>query len=67
MQLDNTQLKFDAAQIETIIDRVAPLIATPELQGEARGLLHIVASECNSSAEFSTYIANLLKRNAERS
>ena len=66
MHLENTHLKFNAAQVETIIDRVAPLIATPEMQGEARGLLHIVASECNSSAEFSAYIANLLKHNAER-
>lgn len=67
MQLNTIPLGFNAAQIETIIDRVAPLIATPELQGEARGLLHIAASECKSSAEFSTYIANLLERNAERS
>jgi hypothetical protein len=66
MLINTAPLKFNAQQIEAIIDKVAPLIAPPELQGTARGLLHIIADESKSSAEFSVYIANLLERNAKQ-
>jgi len=53
--------KFDAGQIEAIIDRVVPLIAAPEDQEFFRGILHIRAEESTSSADFSCFIAKLLK------
>ncbi len=61
MESTNKQAeKFDAMQIESIIDRVVPLIAAPEDQEFFRGVLHIRAEESSSSADFTSFIAKLL-------
>lgn len=56
----NTE-KFNAAQIESIIDKVVPLVAAPEDHGFFRGVLYCKADSCGSSAEFTAFIAKLLK------
>ena len=59
-----TIVKFDPMQIEAIIDRVVPMVAAPEDEGFFRGILTIKAQE-SSSAQFSAFIANLLKCSRE--
>ena len=54
-------IKFDALQIENIIDKVVPLIASEEDQGFFRGVLFLKAESCNSSAAFAAFISTLLK------
>lgn len=55
-----TAIKFNAEQIESIINKVVPLIASKEDQSFFRGILHIKADACHSSAEFSVFINKLL-------
>lgn len=57
--MDNN-LKFNALQIENIIDKVVPLIAEEKDYGFFRGILFIKAEACHSSAEFSNFITKLL-------
>ena len=54
-------VKFDALQVENIINKVVPLIAAPEDESFFRGVLFCKADSCNSSAEFSAFIAKLLR------
>lgn len=58
--------KFNGAQIEEIIDRVVPLIVKPEDHSFFRGILHIKAESCRSSAEFSCFVAKLLNPEKEQ-
>ena len=53
--------KFDTTQIESIIDKVVPLIAASEDQEFFRGVLFLKAESCTSSAHFTSFIASLLK------
>jgi hypothetical protein len=60
---NNSALKFNASQIESIIDKVVPLIASPEDHEFFKGLLYLV-SEQYSSAQFSVFIEKcLIERN----
>lgn len=52
--------KLDDLQIESILDKLVPLIAAPEDQGFFRGLLEIYASEV-SSGQFAHFVNGLLK------
>lgn len=52
--------KFNGMQIENIIDKVVPLIADPKDHEFFRGVLYCKAED-SSSAEFSAFIAKLLK------
>lgn len=52
--------KFDALQIESILDRLVPLIAKPEDQGFFRGVLRIYA-DASTSGEFALFVNKLLK------
>lgn len=54
--------KFNSAQIEAIIDKVVPLLADKKDYEFFRGVLFIKAESCKSSAEFSEFIAKLLRR-----
>ena len=57
-----TNNKLDASQIETILDKLVPLIAAPEDHSFFRGLLRIKAEE-STSGEFALLINKLLKAN----
>ena len=61
-----TNMKFDALQIETIINRIVPLIAAPADHEFFRGVLHIRAQESKSSADFATFIHKLLTANERK-
>jgi hypothetical protein len=54
--------KFSAQQIESIINKVVPLIADPEDYEFFRGVLFVKADSCKSSSEFSYFISKLLKK-----
>lgn len=51
--------KFDAEQIENIVNKIVPLVAAPEDHEFFRGILKIKASESTSS-EFSYFVSQLL-------
>ncbi len=51
--------KFDAEQIEAILDKLVPIIAAPKDQGFFRGILRIKA-EASTSGEFSAFVSRLL-------
>jgi hypothetical protein len=53
------QAKFDSLQIETIIDKVVPMVAEPSDYEFFRGVLHCEAESCSSAAEFSAFIAKM--------
>lgn len=53
-------VKFNAMQVEAIIDKVVPLVADPADHGFFRGVLFCKADSCGSSAEFFTFIAKKL-------
>lgn len=55
--------KFDAKQIEAILDKLVPIIAAPKDQGLFRGILRIKA-EASTSGEFSAFVSKLLTANA---
>lgn len=55
--------KFDDAQIESILDRLVPAIATPEDADFFRGVLHIYAQE-RSSGQFALLVNRMLKGGA---
>jgi hypothetical protein len=57
--------KFDAAQIEAIIDKVLPVVAAPEDHEFFRGVLWLRAEASPSSAEFSAFVARLLRNSPE--
>ena len=54
--------KFTAQQIESIIDKVVPLIAEEKDYEFFRGVLFVKAESCNSSSEFSYFVSKLLKQ-----
>jgi hypothetical protein len=58
----HASLKLDDMQIETILDKLVPLIAKPEDYGFFRGLLRIKAEE-SSSGSFAAFVSTLLKAN----
>lgn len=53
--------KFNQLQLETIINKTVDLIAADEDKEFFKGVLWIRAQESKTSAEFSSFIANLLK------
>jgi hypothetical protein len=53
-------MQMNALQIETIIDKIVPLIAEPNDYDFFRGVLFCKAESCNS-AQFSAFCAKLLK------
>lgn len=55
--------KFNPAQIENIIDKIVPLIADPADHEFFKGVLFVKAENSNS-AEFSAFVAKLLKQAA---
>lgn len=54
-----SQIKLDAKMIETILDKVVPLIAEPNDYGFFRGVIGLQLEEMNS-AQASVFINNLL-------
>lgn len=57
---NKAHFKFNAQQIEAIVDRVVPLIAKPEDHEFFRGVLYVRAEASGSSADFSAFISKLL-------
>lgn len=57
--MDNIS-KLDALQIETIVNRLVPLIAAPKDHALFRFIITTKAEELNS-ADFACFIARLLK------
>lgn len=55
--------KLDAMQIESILDKLVPMIAKPEDHDFFRAILGIKAEE-STSADFSLFIAKLLRAKA---
>lgn len=53
--------KLDAIQIENVVSKLAPLIASQEDQDFFRGVLSIYAEEC-SSGHFAHFVADLLRK-----
>ena len=58
--MENTAQKFNAMQIEEIVDRVVPLIAEPEDHEFFKGVLFCKLESCTSSAQASAFVAKLL-------
>lgn len=54
------QLKLNALQIETILDRVIPLIAAPEDHSFFRGVIGIRLEAAPSSADAAMFVRELL-------
>ena len=52
--------KLTDLQIETILDRLVPLVAAPEDQEFFRGVLRLKAESC-SSGHFAHFVNGLLK------
>ena len=55
---------LNPAQIETIVDRIVPLIADPADHEFFKGVLFCKLESCASSAEASAFITKLLKQAA---
>ena len=53
-------MKLDALQIESIIDRIVPLIAAPDDYQFFRGVLFVKA-ENSTSGQFAYFVNRLLK------
>jgi hypothetical protein len=53
--------KFSEAQIQSIIDKVVPLVAAPEDHEFFRGVLAVYGDSCNSSGQFVYTITKMLK------
>ena len=53
--------RFTDAQVEEIIDRVVPLIAEEADYPFFRGVLWLRAEAATSSADFSSFVATLLR------
>ena len=58
--IDTNMVKLDAQQIESVIERLVPMIAEPKDYEFFRGILYIKA-ENSSSVAFAAFAANLLK------
>jgi len=54
--------KFTEMQVESIIDKLVPLIALKEDSEFFRGVLFCKAESCRSSAEFSVFVNDLLNK-----
>lgn len=52
---------FNAAQIETIIDRVVPLVANEDDHEFFKGVLFCKAESCKTSGEFAMFIKSMLE------
>ena len=52
-------LKLNALQIETILDKIVPLIAEPADHGFFRGVIGIKLESCKSSAEAAMFVRKL--------
>jgi len=57
-----TAQKFDALQIETIINRTTDLICAEKDKEFFRGMLQIVALESPSSIHFTIFVTKLLNQ-----
>lgn len=55
-----TMIKYDAAQIEKIIDKVVHLVAEEKDHEFFKGILFIVAESYRSSTDFNVFIQNLI-------
>ena len=62
MEATMPAIKLDAQQIETIIDKLMPIIAAPDDFGYFRGILRIMA-ENSTSGEFALFVRKLLPTN----
>lgn len=58
--MTHTAPKFDALQIETILDKVVPLIAEPADHSFFRGVIGIKLESCKNSAEVAMFVKKLL-------
>lgn len=56
----NQHFKFDAAQVEAIINKVVPLVAKEEDHEFFRGVLFCKADSCQSAAQFACFIKKML-------
>ena len=63
--LSNQGIKFNALQIENIINKVVPIIANEKDHEFFKGILYIKAESCHSSAEFTYFIKKLLDLHEE--
>ncbi len=55
------RMKFNAEEVESLINKVVPIVAAEEDYDFFKGALWCKAQECNS-AEFSVFISNMLKQ-----
>jgi len=53
-------IKLNALQIETILDKIVPLIAKPADHGFFRGVIGLKLEACNSSADAAMLVRKLL-------
>jgi len=60
--MNTSSFKFGSQQVESIINKVVPLIAAEKDHEFFKGVLHCKAESCGSSEEFSSFIAKLLKK-----
>lgn len=60
MATHDPSLKLSELQIESILDRLVPLIARKEDEGFFRGVLHIKLSEC-TSGQAAYFVSQLLR------
>jgi hypothetical protein len=58
--IDLKQFQFDEDQIKSLLDKIVPLITTPENYDFFRGVLYLKATESTSS-QFAAFVAKLLK------
>ena len=59
--MTNTVQTLSPAQIETIVDKIVPLIAAPADHEFFKGVLFCKLESCRSSAEATMFINKLLK------
>lgn len=60
MATAKTLVKLNALQIETILDRIVPLIAEPADHGFFRGVIGLKLEACPSSAAAAMFVRELL-------
>lgn len=60
MTKTKTAPKLNALQIETILDRVVPLVSEPADHSFFRGVIGLKLESCKSSAEAAMFVKKLL-------
>lgn len=63
--LDPTDFKFSQKQVDSIINKIVPLVASTEDQNFFKAALYAVEDGCSSSAQFTTFISKLLKKHKQ--